>query len=371
MITRRALGFGLLGATALFTTGVVVNQSNPGLLGSLGLPGMTGLRGVAGSEKTGLLADGPAAQRLSESLHARVAARSAGSVELCRDPAILQTRPDFLWPSVERLVDLARQGGAAVRRAAVVLTSPLVFNTWEPIAAGLVASGYARTEGGATVVDTERLVGAIAAGRSWAELGSSLPGSASLRATDPNRSGSGLLLAGLAANALSGGTATAQALGPHRAALLRMFQAMRDPPANSAQLFGEFIDGGPAAAPLTVGYESQLLEWILADPRRWAATGEGGGARPVMLYPSPTLLATHTLVSLTPAADALIDALLTPQVQDAAWLTHGFRSARGAAGARTQNLIAGRILPALPPVQALPPADVLGGVLAEIAAARG
>lgn len=371
MITRRTFGFGLLGATALFTTGVVVNEANPGLLGGLPLPGLSGLEGAAGSEKEGLLGPGTFRDRITRAAHSRVSARSAGSVELCRDPAILGRHPDFLWPSVQGLADLARSSGAPVRRAGVVLSSPLVFHTWEPIAAGLVAAGYARTVGGATVVDAARLIEAVIAGRSWAELGSSQPGAVALQAADPNRAGSGLLLAGLAANVLSGGQATAASLAPHHAALARMFSVMRDPPANSAQAFASFIEGGPAAAPLSVGYESQLLEWILADPRRWAATGEGGGARPVTLYPSPSILATHTLVSLSPASDALIDALQTAPVQEAAWLEHGFRSARGRPGARTNSLVAARVLGELPGLQALPPREVLSGVLAEIAAARG
>jgi hypothetical protein len=71
---------------------------------------------------------------------------------------------------------------------------------------------------------------------------------------------------------------------------------------------------------LLAGYENQLLQWV--------TTCNGGVMPPgiVTLYPEPTILNDHPILSLTAAGKGLIAAIEDDAVQDIAWKRYGFRS---------------------------------------------
>jgi hypothetical protein len=71
---------------------------------------------------------------------------------------------------------------------------------------------------------------------------------------------------------------------------------------------------------LLAGYENQLLQWV---------TTRNGGVVPegiVTLYPEPTILNDHPILTLTEAGKKLIPAIEDDAVQDIAWKKYGFRS---------------------------------------------
>ena len=45
-----------------------------------------------------------------------------------------------------------------------------------------------------------------------------------------------------------------------------------------------------------------------------------------VIYPEPTIFASHPLISLTPTCDRLTEALTDPRLQAIAWADHGFRT---------------------------------------------
>lgn len=76
------------------------------------------------------------------------------------------------------------------------------------------------------------------------------------------------------------------------------------------------------ARPVIVGYENQLVEFLIAN----AAYADLIRERIRVIYPEPTIFASHPLIALTPACRRLGEALLDPAAQAVAWSDHGFRT---------------------------------------------
>jgi hypothetical protein len=90
-----------------------------------------------------------------------------------------------------------------------------VIYSWDRVADGLVKGGLAEPAGGPRyTIDLLKLLKAIIAGESWTALGvPDLFGRARVVSTDPTKSNSGFMFAGLAANLLSGDVVTLDTLG--------------------------------------------------------------------------------------------------------------------------------------------------------------
>jgi hypothetical protein len=65
---------------------------------------------------------------------------------MVREPALLNQKPQFLWPSSSALVEVARRSGTKISRDQV--NSPIVLYSWDRIADGLVTGGFAQPAGG-------------------------------------------------------------------------------------------------------------------------------------------------------------------------------------------------------------------------------
>jgi hypothetical protein len=100
------------------------------------------------------------------------------------------------------------------------------------------------------------------------------------------------------------------------------FRAMGHMEHSSGDIFENFLSQGMGPRPIIVGYENQLVEFVLAHPE--SADYIKGKIR--TLYPEPTVFSSHPLISLKPTCKRLADALQDTQVQDLAWKAHGFRS---------------------------------------------
>jgi hypothetical protein len=355
MLARRTLGLGLFGTTAALAGGVAALRGNPGLLGALG-PATT-LTGFVGGEKEAFLAN-PEVEAALRAAGFVLEPRRAGSLEMVRDPALLRQQPAFLWPSSAVVADVGRRGGLSILREETILNAPMVLFSWDRIAEGLVAGGLARRRGPRHYeLALDRFLRAVLDGRDWASLGvAGQFGRARILATDPTRSNSGFMFAGLAAGVLAGGEAPSDR---HAAEVLRLFAGMGFKPPSSARLFEDYLAGGPGVQPVVVGYENQLVEWVLADPARWARVEQQAPARPVVLYPVPTMFSAHPLLVLQRQAMGLADALLRPAVQRLAWLRHGFRGPLGAAGPALPAVVAEFLRPEVDAVIPMPDATAM------------
>ena len=365
-IDRRTLGLGLVGLSVAGTGLALYERDNPALHGVFGTA--TQLTGFVGGEKEGLVSD-PATIAALRRAGLALDARRAGSVEMCRERALLDQHPQFLWPSSSNFVDLARQSGVAIRRDQVILNAPIVVYSWAEVATGLVGAGYAKAAGPLCyALDLGRLIAAILAAKTWAEVGvPSLFGHARLLSTDPNRSNSGFMFAGLAASLLGGEVATQASLDKSAEPLKTLFGRMGYKPSSSGKMFEDYLAGGPGAQPLVVGYESQLVEWILTDPARWQRLQAATPSQPVVLYPTPTVFSAHPLIAIDEAALPLIDALMSPELQTIG-TRHGFRGPLGLFGGADDPALAGRLLPRIDAVLPMPDIATMLALIGQIGA---
>ncbi len=365
-ISRRAVvGLGVLGGSIAVTGTAVLLQNDPAMRGVLGK--VDTLRGYAGGEKMAFIQN-PKTVRALRRFGLALDAERAGSVDQVRDPQLLGTNPQFLWPSSSPLVELARKH-AKVLRDQVIFNSPIVVYSWTPFADGLVRAGMAMRDGAHYYIDAHKLIDAVLARKSWQQLGQQdLYGTVRLISTDPNKANSGFMFAGLSANLLAGDVATEETLPAVLPRLTELFRGMGYKPDSSGKVFDDYIAGGPGADPLVVGYENQLIEWILADPDRWARVEAAAGpAKPVTLYPRPTVYSAHPLLALVPQAGRLIDAMMSPDLQSIGWRDHGFRGPLGSVGAETDPLIKGRMPNQIVAVSPMPDIDVMLKILQALA----
>jgi hypothetical protein len=366
-VSRRAMiGLGVLGGSAALTASTVLFRDNPAMRTILGK--VTSLKGYAGGEKMSFLQNPKTIEAL-KNVGLALKAERAGSVDQVRDPVLLGTHPQFLWPSSSPLVELARKH-AKILRDQVIFNSPIVIYSWTPFADGLVRAGIAAKEGAHYyIIDAKALIDAVLARKAWKEMGQpDLYGRIRLISTDPNKSNSGFMFAGLAANLIAGDVATAENLPGILPKLTELFRGMGYKPDSSGKVFDDYIAGGPGAQPFVVGYENQLIEWILADPERWARVNQAAGpAKPVALYPRPTVYSAHPLLTLASEANPLIEALMAPKLQAIAWRDHGFRGPLGSIGADTDPAIKGRMPSQLSAILPMPDIDVMLKILEALA----
>lgn len=361
MNRRAMLGTLLFGGAAALTGGYVYLKDSPELVALFGEP--TRLKGFIGGEKKAFVGNPAVVRVLARELYA-LDAQVAGSVEMVRERSLLSQSPDFLWPSSSVIVDIAKRSGLKVRRDQVVLNAPIVVYCWRDIAEGLARKGIVgRMPGGHFTIDLLAFLEAVVAGADWASLGvAGLYGRARITTTDPSKSNSGFMFSGLAANLFAGEVASMAAYRPVAGKVEALFRQMGYKSHSSGSLFDDYLAGGPGSQPMVVGYENQLVEWILADPERWKRV-EAGRLHPVTLYPTPTVFSAHPLMAMTPAADGLIAAMTSPDILDIAWREHGFRGPLGAAGNRTSDAVAGLMPERIDAVLPMPEAEVMMAIL--------
>ena len=101
--------------------------------------------------------------------------------------------------------------------------------------------------------------------------------------------------------------------------------------------------------------------WILADPARWERVGRA--QVPSAVLSRPTVYSAHPLLVIDPAADRLLEALMSPQLQELAWTRHGFRGPLGTVTGATNASIAGMLPAEIDAVLPMPAADVMLSLL--------
>jgi len=313
--------------------GVLVLLGGGGLLIGLTNPAVRGMlvrqqveqvtvRGLVGGEKVDFLAS-PEVQALLRSRYGlTVEGTRAGSISMVRNPPPADA--DFLWPSNEVASEIYRQLYGTPVAEELVFNSPIVLLSWKPVVAALEAGGLVQRRDGVAQVDTARLVAHVRDGTPWADLGlPELTGRFAVVSTDPARSNSGNMFAGLLANTLNGGTPpTADDLPKIGPLVADVFARLGHLSRSSSDIFKQFLAMGMGAYPVIVAYENQLVEHYLANPRDRAVIRN----QVEILYPTPTVWASHPVIALTPRGRRLIKALSDPDVQDLAWRVHGFRT---------------------------------------------
>lgn len=280
--------------------------------------------GYVGGEKIGFLED-TEIQDILQKKHITMEYAKAGSLDMVT--ADKEGR-DYLWPSSQTALELYKAEVGKPAASDVIFNTPIVIYTRKAAADALAAQGIASETDGVWQVDLEKLVRLVTDGTSWKSIGlTQLYGNITISSTDPVKSNSGNMFAGLLANTLAGGIATESNIDQYLPDIKAIFEKSGYMDSSSADIFSEFMKMGLASKPLVVGYESQLLEFAAQNPDTFAKVRDDI----IMMYPVPTVWSSHVLICLTDGAKELIDALEDPEIQKLAWEKHGFRT--GIAGA--------------------------------------
>ncbi|MGO9113157.1 MAG: hypothetical protein ACLP9L_28315, partial [Thermoguttaceae bacterium] len=172
------------------------------------------------------------------------------------------------------------------------------------------------------IVKFQDLLKMIAEQKTWKDLGLNFYGKISVRCTDPTRSNSGNMFAGLVSNTFNNGDVVDESsveniLPQTRKVFARLGMMER----SSDDIFRKFIATGTNNS-MVVGYENQIVEFIVANPDKRDLIQN----QVCVLYPEPTAWSSHPVISLNDRGDRVIEAMQDPEVQKLAWSEHGFRS---------------------------------------------
>jgi hypothetical protein len=279
------------------------------------------IAGYVGGEKIHFLQNEKVTRILAERHGIAVDSTKAGSVEMVS--GLDSTGKDFLWPSNDIAVEFYRLNGGQIKQQQIVFNSPIVIYTGWNIANALIQKGIVEKRNeGFYIVRFRELLDVIIEQTTWKDLGLNFYGKASVRCTDPTRSNSGNMFAGLVANMLNDGEVVDEQSIENVLPQLRAFFARLGMMEHSSgDIFRKFISTGINNS-MVVGYENQVVEFILANPQSRTLIQDSV----CVLYPEPTVWSSHPVISLNENGNLLIDAMMDEEIQRIAWSDHGFRS---------------------------------------------
>jgi hypothetical protein len=283
--------------------------------------GLTTVHVFVGGEKMELLGNERFRQLLADKHGIVVEAVKAGSVEMVRTLPI--DGKDALWPSNDIAVDFFKMRGGVVKKDEIIFNSPIVIYTGWKITEALINEGLVeKRDEGYYIVKFPELLQMIGDEKEWRDIGLPFYGSVVVRCTDPTKSNSGNMFAGLVANMLNGGRVVNDTtIKPLLPQLVKFFERLGMMEHSSGDIFRKFIATGINNS-MVVGYENQLVEFVLATPKDRDAILNAV----CILYPLPTVWSSHPVIALTDKGKRLIDALKDDDIQELAWRMHGFRS---------------------------------------------
>ena len=306
----------------------------------------TEISGYVGGEKIGLLEDEEVQKLIERKYHLKIDYSRAGSIEMVTED---HTGMDFLFPSSQTALEIYESQYGNPLKSEIVLNTPIVL--------------YARSvvaEDGVCYVDMQKLAACIEEGTPWAEIGlPELYGNVSVSTTDPTKSNSGNMFAGLLANTLCGSTADEDSLDEILPRLQTIFQNLGYMESSSSDLFDQFLKTGIGAKPVVAGYENQLLEFAEEDPDTWQQVKDDIR----ILYPSPTVWSSHVFIALYEQGSAGIDALMDEEVQKMAWDRHGFRTGINGSASDTGQFGVEGIAPEVTRVMNMPDAATMERII--------
>ena len=279
------------------------------------------VRGLVGSEKEAFLRDPRVLDELRRNGIA-LSIETSGSRDMA-NRSDLKTY-DFAFPAGAP----AGQRLKALVGAKDVFTpffTPMTVASWKPIAQILMTNGIVRRENGQFyIVDMTALLEAETSGKRWHDFKGSgaydVNKSVLVSTTDPRKSNSGIMYAALASYILNGNQ-----IVDDRAKIARiqpqldgLFLRQGYEESSSAGPFEDYVQIGIGKTPLVMIYESQFIEYLLANPK------DRGGDK-VLLYPKPTIYTKHTFVPIDERGRKLGDLLTNDATLQHLAVEHGFR----------------------------------------------
>ena len=282
------------------------------------------LKGIVGSEKSALLENEKVKNLLHSKYGVTLEYSRAGSIEMVSDS--VNTEIDFLWPSSQVALEIFKLKHASrLVKSELIFNSPIVLYSWDIVVSALIKQVIVNKQNETYyVVDMPKLLQFIKEGKKWSEIGlTELYGKVSISTTDPTKSNSGNMYAGLVANILNGDIInTNDELEKVLPAVKETFAKQGFMQSSSGFLFEQFLKTGVGQYPIIAGYENQIVEFSLLNKDFWPKVK----GKIKILYPIPTVWSEHPLLALNKKAAILIEALKDPEIQKIAWEQHGFRT---------------------------------------------
>lgn len=312
------------------------------------------LKGYLGGEKIGLFEDEDIHKILKNKYNMTIDYSKAGSLDMVRAD---HSQVDYLFPSSQTALDLYEKTYGKPVKSQIIFNTPIVLYSRKIVVEKLISAGIASKDGDVYYVDMPTLISEIEKGTTWADIGlPELYGTLAVNTTDPNKSNSGNMFAGLVANIINGGKVVdSAAIADVLPKVQNIFRRLGYMETSSADLFDQFLKVGVGAKPLVAGYENQILEFAVAHSQDWQGLKEDI----IILYPTPTVWSSHIYISLNEKGNRGIDALMNSEVQELAWKKHGFRT--GVASSNTDTTIFGvnGILPNVTRIIPMPGAAIM------------
>lgn len=281
------------------------------------------LKGYVGGEKVGFLENPDIKKIMKKKYGITFDYSKAGSIEMVKENT---EGSDFLFPSSQTAMELFKETKAkSLIKSEVAFNSPIVLYSWDIVTDALEKQGIVeRINGSYYIVDMPKLVDLAVSGKKWADIGlNELYGEITVISTDPTKSNSGNMFAGLLANILNNGNVTDENTVQEVLPKLKDFFAkLGYMEHSSGDLFEQYLRTGVGAKPLVAGYENQIIEFAVAHPKEWESVK--GKIR--ILYPVPTVWSSHPYIALSANGVEGIKALSDEEVQKIAWEKHGFRT---------------------------------------------
>lgn len=320
-MNRTLIGLGILGVVAAVAIGVTLVDFSS-LTRNVTPRERIDVAIYYGGEKSALLANERVADIIHDRYRINLDATKAGSVEMVT--TLDTTGKDCLWPSNMVAVELARTHGKTVKGDETIFNSPIVFYAWDEVAEALQKRGAAQDKGGILTANVDAIGKLISDGARWQEdLGLNIYGPFKVFSTHPAKSNSGNIWSGLLATVFNDGTPPTEADLPDVLPRVKAyFDAMGHMESSSGDIFENFLKQGMGARPIIVGYENQMVEFLTVNEQY----ADLIRSKIRVIYPEPTIFASHPLISLTSACDRLEEALIDPEIQKLAWADHGFRT---------------------------------------------
>lgn len=292
------------------------------------------INGYLGGEKIGLFEDQEFKDRMAKDFGLDLNYKKAGSLDMVRAN---KDGMSYLFPASQTALELYKAEIGSPIRSEIILNTPLVLYSHNLVKDKLVEAGLVREVNGSYFMDMEKFAGAVKEGKTWADIGlPELYGSISVKTTNPTKSNSGNMFAGLMANAMNEGRVVdINSVHGVLADLKDFFARMGYMDTSSADLFDQFLKMGVGAYPMIAAYENQILEFAVKHPEVWEKLGDDL----CIIYPTPTVYSSHVMIALDPKGEEAIEALLAPEIQDIAWKSHGFRT--GISASQTETDIFG------------------------------
>jgi hypothetical protein len=262
--------------------------------------------GYIGGSKANLLENPDVQQVLRDKYRLRVGFEPIGGLEQVCD---IKKPYDYLWPGTLVSVEGYERCHDGAANFNSTLFSPIVIYTWEPVVRALSSINLVEVRSdGVSFVDMRKLVRILLDRRTSWPPALGLDGNISVETCDPTKCNSGEMFAAMLAR-----------LG-RKDQIAEYFAQFEPKRPRTVLLFEECYATGMRACPMFVAYESLLSDYIGEKELNCKDTK---ALR--IIYPRPTIWATHPMIAATEKGKRLLAALRDPVIQKIAWEKHGFR----------------------------------------------